>query len=79
MNLFFFHVQDHLSQPDVEGTELSSLKEARFEAIRLAGSMMLNETEMFLGNEVWSLNVSDAEGLQLFSYTIFGLDSPAIR
>ena len=79
MTLFFFHVQDHLSRPDVEGTELSSLKEARFEAIRLAGSMMLNETEMFLGNDDWSINVTNAEGLQLFSYTIFGLDSPAIR
>ena len=72
MTLFFFHVQDHTSQPDVEGTELAGLPEARYEAVRLAGSMMLNETEMFLDGEDWSIHVTDAKGSKFFSYKILG-------
>ena len=74
MKLLFFHVQDYTTQPDIEGTELAGLSEAKYEAVRLAGSMMLNEIEMFLDGKDWSIHVTDAKGSKLFSYTIQGLD-----
>ena len=62
MKLFIFHIQDHTLQPDVEGTELAGLSEARYEAVRLADSMKLKETEMSLDGADWSIHVTDAGG-----------------
>jgi hypothetical protein len=60
MPRYFFHVIDGRSIIDNEGTELSGLKEARIEAIRLAGAILRDEGDTFWNGEEWHMNVTDA-------------------
>ncbi len=62
MPRYFFHVIDGRDIIDHEGTELSGLREARTEAIRLAGAILRDEGDKFWNGEEWHMNVTDAAG-----------------
>ena len=62
MPRYFFHVIDGREIIDNEGSELAGLKEARIEAIHLAGSILRDEGDEFWKGEEWHMNVTDASG-----------------
>ena len=62
MPRYYFHVIDGREIIDNEGTELASLREARVEAIHLAGSILRDEGDKFWNGEQWHMNVTDASG-----------------
>jgi hypothetical protein len=62
MPRYFFHVIDGREIIDNEGSELAGLKEARVEAIRLAGAILRDEGDKFWNGEQWHMNVTDASG-----------------
>jgi hypothetical protein len=47
---------------DNEGSELANLKEARVEAIQLAGAILRDEGDKFWNGEEWHMNVTEASG-----------------
>jgi hypothetical protein len=59
---YFFHVIDGRNIIDDEGSELAGLKEARVEAIQLAGAILRDEGDEFWNGEEWRMNVTDASG-----------------
>ena len=65
MPRYFFHVIDGRDIIDNEGSELAGLKEARIEAIHLAGSILRDEGDEFWKGEEWHMNVTDASGLSV--------------
>ena len=62
MPRYFFHVIDGRSIIDNEGLELAGLKEARIEAIQLAGAILRDEGDKFWNGGEWHMNVTDASG-----------------
>jgi len=79
MPLYHFDFQDG-STPhvDEDGIDLSDLRAARTEAVRYAGELLQGQPEQFWAAAEWSLTVSDAERLTLFSLTIIATDAPVI-
>ena len=65
MPRYYFHVIDGREIIDNEGTELAGLREARVEAIHLAGSILRDEGDKFWKGEKWHMNVTDASGLSV--------------
>jgi hypothetical protein len=65
MPRYFFHVIDGRKIIDNEGSELADLKQARIEAIHLAGSILRDEGDKFWNGEQWHMNVTDASGLSV--------------
>ena len=62
MPRYFFHVIDGRSIIDNEGSELAGLKEARVEAIQLAGAILRDEGDKFWNGGEWHMDVTDASG-----------------
>jgi len=62
MPRYFFHVIDGREIIDNQGSELASLKEARVEAIQLAGAILRDEGDKFWNGEEWHMDVTDASG-----------------
>jgi len=60
MHRYFFYVIDGRSIIDNEGSELAGLKEARVEAIQLAGAILRDEGDKFWKDEEWYMDVTDA-------------------
>jgi hypothetical protein len=65
MPRYFFNVIDGRSIIDNQGSELAGLKEARVEAIQLAGAILRDEGDKFWNGEEWHMNVTDASGLSV--------------
>jgi hypothetical protein len=62
MPRYFFHVMDGRNIIDHDGTELSGLREARAEAIRMAGAILRDEGDQFWNGTEWQMNVTDLSG-----------------
>ena len=62
MPRYFFHVIDRRSIIDNEGSELAGIKEARIEAVQLAGAIMRDEGDKFWSGEEWHMDATDASG-----------------
>jgi hypothetical protein len=62
MPRYFFNVIDGRSIIDNQGSELAGLKEARVEAIQLAGAILRDEGDTFWNGEEWHMDVTDASG-----------------
>ncbi|MFL5530429.1 MAG: DUF6894 family protein [Gemmatimonadales bacterium] len=62
MPRYFFNVIDGRSIIDNQGSELAGLKEARVEAIQLAGAILRDEGDTFWNGQEWHLDVTDASG-----------------
>ena len=67
MPRYFFNVHDGCMAPDDTGTDLPDLNAARTEAVKLAGALLNDGTEIFLGCLNWSMDVKDKAGSVLFS------------
>jgi hypothetical protein len=65
MPRYFFNVIDGRSIIDNQGSELAGLKEARVEAIQLAGAILRDEGDKFWKGEEWHMDVTDASGLSV--------------
>lgn len=62
MPRYFFNAIDGRSIIDSEGSELANLKEARVEAIQLAGAILRDEGDKFWNGQEWHMDVTDASG-----------------
>jgi hypothetical protein len=62
MPRYFFNVIDGRSIIDNQGSELAGLKEARVEAIQLAGAILRDEGDTFWNGQEWHMDVTDASG-----------------
>jgi hypothetical protein len=67
MPRYFFNVRHGKDGQDTEGTELSSLDEARVQAIRSAGEMISQEGNTIWNGRGWLMEVSDQSGNPLFT------------
>ncbi len=79
MSRYFFHLVDGGVDADRDGSELPNLQDAKKEAVRLAGAMMRDDPALFLTRERWSVEVSDREGLPLFSLNVVATEAPGAR
>ena len=60
---FYFNSENDYGELDAEGTELSGLAEARNQAIKLLGEMLLDsEYDSPWNGRAWKIWVSDAPG-----------------
>ncbi|WP_424139106.1 DUF6894 family protein [Roseomonas chloroacetimidivorans] len=78
MPRYFFHIQDSQSLADKEGTEIGGLKEAREEAVRLAGQMLRDGAQQFWEDGKWRLDVASPAGVVLFTIVVAAFDAPII-
>jgi hypothetical protein len=76
MPRYHFNVHDGTSIPDPEGSELPDLASARVQAVRLAADL-LREHRSFWNEGEWKMDVTDGEGLILFSLLFLATDAPA--
>ena len=77
MPRYFFHVIDGKKLIDNEGTELSGLRQARAEAIWLAGAILRDEGDTFWNGTEWHMNVTDASGLSVLKLRFSAEDQGA--
>jgi hypothetical protein len=77
MPRFFFHIHDGQFLPDREGTELLNLREAKVQAVRLAGELLRDGNEAFWDGEEWQLEVTDEKGLVLFTLDFIATLAPS--
>ena len=75
--LCFFNLAGAVYDPDVEGTEMASLADARLEAVRYIGEFIRDRPDVvWMGEEV-RVEVTDSQQLVLFTVIVLGVDSPA--
>jgi hypothetical protein len=68
MPMYYFHLRDHKTLSDVDGTELVDASEARSHAIGVARELMFNSSGMLDRNwSRWRMSVNDDDGNELFS------------
>lgn len=79
MPRFFFHVHDGVSEMDKVGTEFSDWREARLEAIRLAGEIMQEDAKRIALGHDWRIEVTDDTGLTLFQIAFMIIEAPILR
>ena len=78
MPRFHFDLHDGVDHPDVDGVILPDVAAARIEAVRYAGELLHGQPELFWRGEEWTMTVTNAERLALFSLTIMATDAPAL-
>lgn len=74
----FFNVYDGVGSRDDTGTELTDWKDARIEAIRLAGAIFSDEAQRIALSEDWHLEVTDDRGLVLFRFDFTSQEAPVL-
>lgn len=79
MPIFHFNVHDGISIPDQDGHELPDLDAARREAIDLSGQLIREMGAAFWTGEEWRMDVTDHNGMILFSLAFFATVAPAGR
>lgn len=76
MPRYFFNVQDGRSTNDDVGVELPDQTAARQVAVRFTGELLAHHSAEFWNGEEWSLDVTDATGLTLFSLYFSAVIAP---
>ncbi|MXP45369.1 DUF6894 family protein [Allopontixanthobacter sediminis] len=77
MERYFFNLAGAIVDPDDKGMELLNLSDARIMAARHAGEYLRDRPEVaWLSNE-FRIEVTNADGLVLFTFIAFGVDAPA--
>lgn len=77
MPRYHFHVSDGRDYPDLQGTILANLAEARVEAVRFSGHLLGDEAEKFWEGEEWTMRVTDEKDLTLFTLMFVATESAA--
>lgn len=72
---YFFDIVDGEDLPDLNGSEHANLAAARVESIRYSGEVLREMPERFWNAEEWTMTVSDAKRIPLF--TLKFLAAPA--
>ncbi|TXN19610.1 hypothetical protein FV217_20750 [Methylobacterium sp. WL9] len=78
MARFFFNVFDGTGTTDTDGTELIDWQQARREAIRMAGLILINEGDKLQSGNGWTMEVSDEAGLVLFQLEVRFMETPVV-
>ena len=78
MQLYYFHVENGRTYPDHCGTMLPDLAGAKNEALRCATDLLSDQSSRFLDGAEWTIRVTDAADLTLFTVMFTVLDAPAI-
>lgn len=75
--LYFFNLAGTVYDPDVQGIELPSLREARLMAAVHAGEVLRDRPRLAWSGEELRIEVTNSDRLVLFTLIILGIDSPA--
>ena len=67
MSRYFFHVMDGRASVDTEGTEFSTLNEARAQALHTAGMILRDQDASSFKSTEWHMTVADEAGDTVFS------------
>lgn len=78
MPKFFFNLRDG-AMPDHQGYELPDLSAAKMIAVQTVCAIVSQNAAEFIEQGEWQMNVTDEQGLVLFSLTLFTTDAPAVR
>lgn len=76
--IYYFQVDDGSGIADDLGMELSSLTDAKCEAVRYAGRLICDHAGKFWHSGDWAMTVTDEKGLALFTLRLSGTEAPAI-
>ncbi len=76
MPRYHFNVFNGRSWPGATGTMLRGAREARLEAIHLAGTMLQQHAERVSSSGEWRMEVTDRAGLVLFQISFSVVASP---
>ena len=77
MPRFHFNVYDGVASPDDAGSDLTSVAEARVEAVMLFGSILREKAHEFWADQGMQLQVTDDSGLVLFTLSMSANVAPA--
>lgn len=77
MPRFFFNVHDGQDYPDLDGTELASIPDARRHASKYAGELLKADPDVFWNDQRWQMDVTDDRGLILYQLMFVGVNAPA--
>jgi hypothetical protein len=78
MPLFFFHLENHPSWGDREGTELPDVEAAKAHAVRLAGELIRDSTVDSL-EAPWRLHVTDESDNEVLCLAMSALEGERLR
>jgi hypothetical protein len=78
MPRYFFNAQDGRPYPDDTGIELAGPDEAQVSAVKALTEMVREFHDEFVADEVFTLTVTDEDGLVLYRLDLAGLKSPAL-
>jgi hypothetical protein len=76
MPRYFFDIVDGEDLPDVNGSEHADLVAARIESIRYSGEVLREMPERFWNAEEWTMTVSDARRVPIFTLKFFAEQVP---
>jgi hypothetical protein len=76
---FHFNIDDGTSSQDIEGIELPGIEAARRAAVRTACDVLREQPESFWIGGEWRMDVTDAQGLILFSLFFTATIAPALK
>ena len=76
MPIYHFNVHDGVDCLDQMGSDLPDLAAARTEAVRRITDILNQDAADFWGGTPWSMKVSDAKGLTLFTIMLLVTTSP---
>lgn len=79
MPVYHFNVHDGVRIDDLDGHSLENLAAAKREAINLSGHAIRELGEIFWHGEEWQMEVTDADGLVLFTLTFFANVAPTLH
>jgi hypothetical protein len=75
--IYHFNINDGRAYPDTLGTECISLEAARVEVVQRIGRLLSEQAARFWTGNEWSLDVTDGNGLTLFTLMFMAANSPA--
>ena len=79
MPRYHFSSVDGQRDPDPEGTELADLAAARQLAVQYAGEVLQSDPAIVWHNGQWRVEVTDDEGVLLFTLLTLAIDAPERR
>ena len=76
--IYHFNMHDGRAYPDALGTECATLDAARVEAVQRIGRLLAEEAARFWTGDEWTMDVTDGNGLTLFTLMFMAANSPAM-
>ncbi len=70
MPRYYFHVRDGIDSFDAEGTECATPADARAQALRTAGAILVESSASFWRHPHWQMSVVDDAGAPVLTLTL---------